>query len=296
MIIKGSPTKRHVSRTHRVALDWLFDRINLDPKDPNQICWPPKANSRTRWPKVVLHVMNEIISSVCWISWISSMFSRSDFLFKQKAECHVQESSGKCVKKFRRWRNRDQWIWCQGTSWVQRKLLPKIRVFRTAQGIKSWIRVVFHPAPGNWGEISWGGVVNLQAQLHETGARWGRPNRKVKDGIPQHADLRPSMPWESLQEPAEKVGSCRREAPVIDWYRNFEDQRIDLGIIYVDNDESRCSSWNKLHWNFGSIQEHTLRRTQEFVRYHCEIDIGTWSRNSEIGQHPYGRDLRFTHD
>ena len=33
MIIKGrSPTMRHVSRTHRVALDWLFDMINLDPK------------------------------------------------------------------------------------------------------------------------------------------------------------------------------------------------------------------------------------------------------------------------
>ena len=33
MIIKGrSPTMRHVSRTNRVALDWLFDRINLDPK------------------------------------------------------------------------------------------------------------------------------------------------------------------------------------------------------------------------------------------------------------------------
>ena len=30
MIIKGrSPTMRHVSRTHRVALDWLFDRILL---------------------------------------------------------------------------------------------------------------------------------------------------------------------------------------------------------------------------------------------------------------------------
>ena len=38
MIIKGrSPTMKHVSRTHRVALDWLFDRINLDPKNPNQI-------------------------------------------------------------------------------------------------------------------------------------------------------------------------------------------------------------------------------------------------------------------
>ena len=33
MIMKGrSPTMRHVFRTHRVALDWLFDRINLDSK------------------------------------------------------------------------------------------------------------------------------------------------------------------------------------------------------------------------------------------------------------------------
>ena len=33
MIIKGrSSTMRHVSRTHRVAVDWLFDRIHLDPK------------------------------------------------------------------------------------------------------------------------------------------------------------------------------------------------------------------------------------------------------------------------
>ena len=33
MIIKGrSPTMRHVSRTHRIALDWVFDRINLDSK------------------------------------------------------------------------------------------------------------------------------------------------------------------------------------------------------------------------------------------------------------------------
>ena len=33
MIITGrSPTMRHVSKTHRVALDWLFDRINLHPK------------------------------------------------------------------------------------------------------------------------------------------------------------------------------------------------------------------------------------------------------------------------
>ena len=40
MIIKGRrTTMRHVSRTHRVALDSLFDRINLDPKiQIKQIC------------------------------------------------------------------------------------------------------------------------------------------------------------------------------------------------------------------------------------------------------------------
>ena len=33
MTIKGkSTTIRHVSRTHRVAVDWLFDMINLDPR------------------------------------------------------------------------------------------------------------------------------------------------------------------------------------------------------------------------------------------------------------------------
>ena len=47
MIMKGrSPTMRHVSRTHRVALDWLFDRINLDPKITNQIHRQQKPTGR----------------------------------------------------------------------------------------------------------------------------------------------------------------------------------------------------------------------------------------------------------
>ena len=46
-IIRGSsPTMRHVSRTHRVALDWLFDRINLDPKSKSNTS-TPKTNSLT---------------------------------------------------------------------------------------------------------------------------------------------------------------------------------------------------------------------------------------------------------
>ena len=43
VIIKGrSPTTRHVSRTHRLALDWWFDRIYLQPK-----MLTPKTNSQT---------------------------------------------------------------------------------------------------------------------------------------------------------------------------------------------------------------------------------------------------------
>ena len=57
MIIKGrSHTMRHVSRTHRVALDWLFDRINLDSKNPNLIrrhqkptCWHPNQRKFHTW-------------------------------------------------------------------------------------------------------------------------------------------------------------------------------------------------------------------------------------------------------
>ena len=47
---------RHVSRTHRVALDWSFDRINLDPKS--------KLDTLTR-------VMSGIICCACSILAIS---------------------------------------------------------------------------------------------------------------------------------------------------------------------------------------------------------------------------------
>ena len=95
MIIKGrSPTMRHVSRTHRVALDWLFDRINLDPKiqikyvdTKSQMADMLTKDSLTRdeWDHLprLLNIMN------------FSMFFLQQFSFKQKAECHVEESTGK---------------------------------------------------------------------------------------------------------------------------------------------------------------------------------------------------------
>ena len=71
MIIKGrSLAMRRVSRTHRVALDWLFDRINLDPKiqikyidTKNQLADILTKGNFTR--------MNGIIFCVCSTSAIS---------------------------------------------------------------------------------------------------------------------------------------------------------------------------------------------------------------------------------
>ena len=58
MIIKGrSPMMRHVFRTYRVALDWLLDRINLEPKDPTSNMLTPKTNLRPCQPKVVSRMM-----------------------------------------------------------------------------------------------------------------------------------------------------------------------------------------------------------------------------------------------
>ena len=76
MIIKGrSPTMRHVSRTHRVALDWLSDRINLDSKiqikyiDPeNQLAdMPTKGNfTRDEWNHLLtLFNISHFSSTAC---------------------------------------------------------------------------------------------------------------------------------------------------------------------------------------------------------------------------------------
>ena len=58
--------------------------------------------------------------------------------------------------------------------------------------------------------------------------------------------------------------------------------RTDLGIICVDNDGSRHSSWTKLRWNFRTIQKHRLRTTSEFIRHHSEVDIGPSSKDSKF--------------
>ena len=90
MILKGrSPTMRHVSRTHRVALDWLFDRINLDPIIQNPVHRHQKTNSQTSQPKGISHVMSGII---CCAWSISAIFSST--VSSNKMAKRSQQDSG----------------------------------------------------------------------------------------------------------------------------------------------------------------------------------------------------------
>ena len=114
----------------------------------------PKTNSRTCWPKVVLRVMNGTIFFDCWTAWMSRCFPAAIFFQTESRLSCLRELRKARLKKVRWWRNGDRWVWCQGTSQAQRKPLRKIRVLRTARWIKSWIRVMFHRASGNWCETT----------------------------------------------------------------------------------------------------------------------------------------------
>ena len=148
-----SPTMRHVSRTHRVAQVRLFDRIGLDPEiqikyvdTKNQLADKLVKGSFTRDEWEHLFRLLSIINF--------SMFSCSHFLSNKKQSVmskRAQESTakeGSAVAKPR------------PMSLVPRNLLsakkdpPQDSVIQTARRIKNWIRVVFHPAAGDWRETS----------------------------------------------------------------------------------------------------------------------------------------------
>ena len=99
----------------------------------------------------------------------SSMFSCSHFLSNRKKivmSKRAQESTSK--RRFGSGENRDQWIWCHGTSWAQRKPLRKIRVLRTARWMTNCIRVMFHPASRNWCETG----TKTQQRFPRAATRW----------------------------------------------------------------------------------------------------------------------------
>ena len=94
MIIRSrSPTMRRVSRTRRVALEWLFDRINLDPKiqikyvdTKHQLAdmLTPGNFTRDEWNNLLLLCNISHFSSSCSSSCPETMAKRMQEERKEK--------------------------------------------------------------------------------------------------------------------------------------------------------------------------------------------------------------------
>ena len=119
MIIKGrSPTMRHVSRTHRVALDWLFDRINLDPKIEIKYINTKNPTCRHSNQRNNSHVMNWIICCICSISVISVPFVVLKRCRKEHKKMQVKKESQQNQSR--------RWIWSHDPAWGIRTCLPRL--------------------------------------------------------------------------------------------------------------------------------------------------------------------------
>ena len=215
--------------------------------------------------------MSGTIPFVCWIPWLSRCFPAATFFQTESRVSCPRWLRKVLLKHGRQWRNRDQWICCQGTSWVRRKIFRKIRVIRTARGINNWIRVMFHPAAGNWRETStqtqqcilkrgnkmtlnlpapgnWGEEMNLQAQ--PAPGNWSEVRTSNSEG----------ERWNSTKSKSPTIDTSRKSSRTCgkSWISQKRHQLLVSklwrpthwsGIINVDNDESRHSSWTKLRWN-----------------------------------------------
>ena len=144
MIIKGrSPTMRHVSRTRRVALDWLFDRINQDSKikyidTKNQIAYILTKGNSTRdvWNHLLcLFNISHFSSAEC--SEVMSKRTQED-----ASEERVTAKSKPMMNLVSRYRERDPNVLAsiasespgQTKSESQNLLLSSLNVQQTSTG------------------------------------------------------------------------------------------------------------------------------------------------------------------
>ena len=94
MIIKGrSPIVRHVSRIHRAASDWLFDRSNVDSKIQIDT-WILNINSQIFWPKVMSHITMEQSSSFVQHHPCQASLLRKEFRLDELLQNDGEEGTG----------------------------------------------------------------------------------------------------------------------------------------------------------------------------------------------------------
>ena len=176
-------------------------------------------------------------------------------------------------RKVRQWRSRDQWVWCHGISWVRRKILRKIQVVRRNSQAESRIGSAQSSSTGNWG-----GEMNLQAQPAPGNRSEARTSKSEGERWNSTSPTISTLKKKSLQEPSEHwISQNRHQWLVLKLWR----PTFCNGDFFCRHRQKPPFIMDKLHWKFGSIQEHKLRGTSEFIWYLAEIDIGPSSWDTE---------------
>ena len=226
--------------------------------------------------------MRGVLFFVCSTSWISRCF-RAVIISKQK-------SWTSCRRELRRegqeknlcWRNQDQWVWYQAV-WARINLPCWIRIHHTVWklqiGLEFWphkhweirtrqkrkLSVKFSSVTQRWQSFSKYreiGTIGESAFKYRKTGTWSTESTNG-DTVesPQSRDLQYSMHWERLYECSTKVESFRRRPDSA----GPNSQCIDMGILYVTNNESSDTSWRWLQWQLDHLQEHQLGDAEDVV-------------------------------
>ena len=240
MIMKGrSPTMRHVSRTHRVALDWLFDRINLDPKiqikyidTKNQLAdILTKGNfTRDEWNHLLtLFNISHFSSTAC----IAAMAKRAQ-----------QESGeGRVTAKSRPMMN----LTARTLSFVSSS--ASSNPVRTSYGYQDPERCVLDDRTGQPVETSRSDYLQK-----DYGLSWSSQEWKSGDGEPDRSGRPEENSWDSLQ----KVDPHREEYLL---------GRTAHSAMYEETIHDRTEKPVSVHYQEQAYSENFIMRSEvtEFV-------------------------------
>ena len=245
MIIKGrSPTMRHVSRTHRVALDWLFDRINLDPTI--QIKYIDTKNQLTAKSRPMMSLIARSIERP------PSALSSTALESPEKTR---QESQSPLSSQAEMYDRTEKLVVCSDTSHERHRLVEEAH----SSSHSEW------NIDKTWSSQEW-----KSGELMDD--RTGRPVVCPQRGAPQHFFIEDYEAESDLS-----LGSRSFLHRVNDQVR--ERQKQSSMDATEDSEEHSCDMWNVHVFNTASICIHgkellrQLAFRREFKRSHTEADV-----------------------
>ena len=286
---------RHVSRTHRVALDWLFDRINLDPMvqikyvdTKHQLAdILTKGNfTRDEWNSL-LHLFNISHFGLLCCSQNFSLTSSTKTMAKR-----MQGQAGSWQSQSRR-----RWTWLSLSRQVLR--LCRIQLRRKARGYSKHPVEQIGQVQGNMTQkkTQWRRSVEFtgMAKRCSSGCRYEETRRDRRrpgtrelswrftkyEETRRFRKLRNRRRWRNLAAQSPKINKLRAahgegfldRARRIKWRTSMWTQVY--GYIHVCHTSSCSSSWLRLHRKFAIFQESTQEIFETVISSDWEVDHGS---------------------